>query len=276
MAQGLRYRPSGREPRDPAVLPERPPVHRQVGDRERPHRRLQAGDLHHRGARRAQRPLEWPQAARRRAQRAAPAAVRRDVRALLRAGRVPGVGIGGRRGRGARAASGRLERRTLRRGAGASLPPASAASMPKRCSSATSPSTAAATITSASSISRWPTISARPRFQTAQALSSRPPQVFRIFRDPMRSVVELGGLSLDSYLDFNADICSRIHRLVAGPPALRSRQLLALMDAGRRADPVRSRPGSRPGRDGSAASAGRTRISSTAFEHAYVATMSTS
>ena len=57
-------------------------------------------------------------------------------------------------------------------------------------------------------------------------------EVFRIFRDSMRSVVELGGLSLDSYLDFNADICSRIHRLVAGPPALRSRQILALMDAG--------------------------------------------
>ncbi len=57
-------------------------------------------------------------------------------------------------------------------------------------------------------------------------------QVFRIFRDKMRSVVELGGLSLDSYLDFNADICSRIHRLVAGPPALRTRQFLALMDAG--------------------------------------------
>ena len=57
-------------------------------------------------------------------------------------------------------------------------------------------------------------------------------QVIRIYRDKMRSVVEQGGLSLDSYLDFNADICSRIHRLVAGPPALRTRQLLALMDAG--------------------------------------------
>ena len=57
-------------------------------------------------------------------------------------------------------------------------------------------------------------------------------EVFRIFRDWMRSVVELGGLSLDSYLDFNADICSRIHRLVAGPPALRTRQMMALMDAG--------------------------------------------
>ena len=57
-------------------------------------------------------------------------------------------------------------------------------------------------------------------------------QVIRIYRDKMRSVVEQGGLSLDSYLDFNADICSRIHRLVAGPPALRTRQMLALMDAG--------------------------------------------
>ena len=56
--------------------------------------------------------------------------------------------------------------------------------------------------------------------------------VFRIFRDSIRSVVELGGLTLDSYLDFNGDICSRSHRLVAGPPALRSRQMLALMDAG--------------------------------------------
>jgi hypothetical protein len=57
-------------------------------------------------------------------------------------------------------------------------------------------------------------------------------EVFRIFRDPMRSVVEHGGLSLDSYLDFNADIRSRINRLVAGPPALRNCQFLALMDAG--------------------------------------------
>ena len=57
-------------------------------------------------------------------------------------------------------------------------------------------------------------------------------EVLRIFRDPMRSVVEQGGLSLDSYLDFEADIRSRIHRLVAGPPALRSRQLLALIDCG--------------------------------------------
>ena len=95
-------------------------------------------------------------------------------------------------------------------------------------------------------------------------------QVFRIFRDSMRSVVELGGLSLDSYLDFNADICSRIHRLVAGPPALRTRQMLALMDAG----VVRMPYGPAPAR-GRAASdldptGTRTRLSSTAFAQAYI------
>lgn len=94
-------------------------------------------------------------------------------------------------------------------------------------------------------------------------------QVFRIFRDKMRKVVEQGGLSLDSYLDFNADICSRIHRLVAGPPALRTRQFLALMDAG----VVRMPYGPAPAR-GLAVNHGdsttpRTRLSSTAFEQPY-------
>jgi hypothetical protein len=95
-------------------------------------------------------------------------------------------------------------------------------------------------------------------------------QVFRIFRDRMRSVVEQGGLSLDSYLDFNADICSRIHRLVAGPPALRSRQMLALMDAGI----VRMPYGPAPARGLAVTdrdpTAARTRISSTAFERPYM------
>jgi uncharacterized NAD(P)/FAD-binding protein YdhS len=57
-------------------------------------------------------------------------------------------------------------------------------------------------------------------------------EVLRIFRDPMRSIVEQGGISLSSYIDFNTEIRSRIHRLVAGPPAVRCRQLLALMEAG--------------------------------------------
>ena len=95
-------------------------------------------------------------------------------------------------------------------------------------------------------------------------------QVIRIYRDKMRSVVEQGGLSLDSYLDFNADICSRIHRLVAGPPALRTRQMLALMEAG----VVRMPYGPAPSRGRTVSdlnpSEARTRISSTAFEHPYV------
>ncbi|HEX4864130.1 MAG TPA: FAD/NAD(P)-binding protein [Acidimicrobiales bacterium] len=95
-------------------------------------------------------------------------------------------------------------------------------------------------------------------------------EVFRIFRDRMRSVVEQGGLSLDSYLDFNADICSRIHRLVAGPPALRTRQMLALMDAG----VVRMPYGPAPalGRAVTAAdpTVARTRISSTTFRQPYL------
>ena len=57
-------------------------------------------------------------------------------------------------------------------------------------------------------------------------------EVFRILRDHMRSAIEFGGISLTSYVDFQENIRSRVHRLVAGPPALRSQQLLALMDAG--------------------------------------------
>jgi hypothetical protein len=83
-------------------------------------------------------------------------------------------------------------------------------------------------------------------------------------------VVELGGLTVDSYRDFNADICSRSHRLVAGPPALRSRQMLALMDAG----VVRMPYGPAPARTWSGGSAdpgaARTRVSSTAFDRPYV------
>lgn len=91
-------------------------------------------------------------------------------------------------------------------------------------------------------------------------------EVFRIFRDPMRSVVEQGGLSLDSYLDFNADIRSRIHRLVAGPPALRIRQLLALMDAGLVRTPYGPAPELGPADGEGRRVRGHTRISSTTFE----------
>jgi uncharacterized NAD(P)/FAD-binding protein YdhS len=95
-------------------------------------------------------------------------------------------------------------------------------------------------------------------------------EVFRIFRDRIRTVVEQGGLSLDSYLDFNADICSRIHRLVAGPPALRSRQMLALLDAGTVKMPYGPAParGASPVQPGGAMS--RSRISSTALARPYL------
>lgn len=94
-------------------------------------------------------------------------------------------------------------------------------------------------------------------------------QVFRIFRDSMRTVVELGGLTLDSYLDFNADICSRIHRLVAGPPALRTRQMLALMDAGVVRTPYGPAPALGRATTGLDPSTARTRVSSTAFTQGY-------
>jgi uncharacterized NAD(P)/FAD-binding protein YdhS len=57
-------------------------------------------------------------------------------------------------------------------------------------------------------------------------------EILRVLRDPMRSVVEFGNLTLQSHLDFQLNIRGHVNRLVAGPPALRSQQLLALLDAG--------------------------------------------
>lgn len=96
-------------------------------------------------------------------------------------------------------------------------------------------------------------------------------EVFRIFRDPMRSVVEQGGLTLDSYMDFNADICSRIHRLVAGPPAIRTRQILALMDAGIVRFPYGPAPALGPAANGHDPEHHPTRISSTSFARPHAA-----
>lgn len=96
-------------------------------------------------------------------------------------------------------------------------------------------------------------------------------EVFRIFRDPMRSVVEQGGLSLDSYVDFNVDIRSRLHRLVAGPPALRFRQWLALMDAGILRTPYGPAPALAIAEREDRLSQPRTQISSTAFHQPHVA-----
>ncbi|OBI44103.1 FAD/NAD(P)-binding protein [Mycobacterium sp. E796] len=57
-------------------------------------------------------------------------------------------------------------------------------------------------------------------------------EVLRILRDQLRSVIEFGGLSLESYVDFQSNIRPRINRLEAGCPPMRSQQLLALLDAG--------------------------------------------
>ncbi len=57
-------------------------------------------------------------------------------------------------------------------------------------------------------------------------------EVLRILRDQLRSVIEFGGLSGDSYVRFQTDVRGRINRMEAGPPAFRSQQLLALIDAG--------------------------------------------
>jgi hypothetical protein len=57
-------------------------------------------------------------------------------------------------------------------------------------------------------------------------------EVTRILRDQMRSVIEYGGLSMQSFIDFQTNIRGRINRLEAGPPPIRSQQLLALLEAG--------------------------------------------
>ena len=94
---------------------------------------------------------------------------------------------------------------------------ASAASMRRRCSSATTG------YRSSGDYEQFVYQSLADDLREAEVPDGASPvksaaEVFRIFRDSMRSVVELGGLSLDSYLDFNEEICSRIHRLWPARP----------------------------------------------------------
>jgi len=56
-------------------------------------------------------------------------------------------------------------------------------------------------------------------------------EVLRHVRDLMRTVIEFKGLTFESYVDFRDNIKTRVNRLVAGPSALRSQQLLALIEA---------------------------------------------
>jgi uncharacterized NAD(P)/FAD-binding protein YdhS len=57
-------------------------------------------------------------------------------------------------------------------------------------------------------------------------------EVTRILRDQMRAVIEYGGLSMKSFVDFQSNVRGRINRIEAGPPPIRSQQLLGLLDAG--------------------------------------------
>ncbi|MHB8379016.1 MAG: FAD/NAD(P)-binding protein [Acidimicrobiales bacterium] len=57
-------------------------------------------------------------------------------------------------------------------------------------------------------------------------------EVTRILRDQMRAVIEYGGLTMQSFIDFQSNVRGRINRLEAGPPPIRSQQLLGLLDAG--------------------------------------------
>jgi hypothetical protein len=91
-------------------------------------------------------------------------------------------------------------------------------------------------------------------------------EVTRILRDQMRSVIEFGGLSLESYVDFQANVRGQINRLEAGPPPQRVAQLLALLDAGVVQIPFGPSP------EVSAAPDGRVAIRSTQLDRLHMAT----
>jgi uncharacterized NAD(P)/FAD-binding protein YdhS len=85
-------------------------------------------------------------------------------------------------------------------------------------------------------------------------------EVTRILRDQMRAVIEYGGLSMQSFIDFQSNVRGRINRIEAGPPPLRSQQLLGLLDAGFVKVPFGPHP------EVSATPDGRTAIRSTRLE----------
>ncbi|MGH9104486.1 MAG: homoserine O-acetyltransferase/O-succinyltransferase family protein [Acidimicrobiales bacterium] len=88
-------------------------------------------------------------------------------------------------------------------------------------------------------------------------------ETLRALRDTMRRAVEWKGLTLSSHLDFFANLHNRFARLVAGPPAFRSQQLLALVDAGIVKMPFGPSPEVLPTPDG------RALVRSTQLEHPF-------
>ena len=92
-------------------------------------------------------------------------------------------------------------------------------------------------------------------------------EVTRILRDQMRAVIEYGGLSMRSFIDFQSNIRGRINRLEAGPPPVRSQQLLGLLEAGVVKIPFGPHP------DVVATDDGRVRIRSTMLRRSSEATV---
>ena len=92
-------------------------------------------------------------------------------------------------------------------------------------------------------------------------------EVTRILRDQMRAVIEYGGLSMRSFIDFQSNIRGRINRIEAGPPPLRSQELLGLLDAGVVQMPFGPHP------EVAATDGGKTLIRSTMFSESMEATV---
>lgn len=88
-------------------------------------------------------------------------------------------------------------------------------------------------------------------------------ETLRALRDTLRFAIEFKGLTLASHVDFLANMQSRFARLVAGPPAFRSQQLMALVDAGLLHLPFGPSPRVEPLADG------RFKVSSTKLEHPF-------
>ncbi|MGA3220123.1 MAG: homoserine O-succinyltransferase [Acidimicrobiales bacterium] len=88
-------------------------------------------------------------------------------------------------------------------------------------------------------------------------------ETLRALRDTLRLAVEFKGLNLTSHVDFQVNMHSRLSRLVAGPPAFRSQQLLALMHAGVLSLPFGPSPELLP------AEAGRIQVRSTRLDQPF-------
>jgi homoserine O-succinyltransferase len=88
-------------------------------------------------------------------------------------------------------------------------------------------------------------------------------ETLRALRDTLRLAIEFKGLTLSSHVDFQVNLHSRFSRLVAGPPAFRSQQLLALVDAGILRMPFGPSPEVSP------AEGGRIRVRSTRLDQPF-------